>query len=39
MRVRNLARGVVLATTLAVLAAMLPGTSVAAPSAGGGTGR
>ena len=32
MRVRNVAQGVVLATTLAVLAAMLPGTSVAAPS-------
>jgi len=39
MRVRKVARGMVLATTLAVLAAMLPGTSVAAPSAGGGTGR
>jgi lantibiotic leader peptide-processing serine protease len=35
MRVRNVARGVVLLTTLAVLAAMVPGTSVAAPSAGG----
>jgi subtilisin family serine protease len=34
MRVRNVARGVVLATTLAMLAAMLPGTSVAAPSGG-----
>jgi hypothetical protein len=39
MRVRNVARGVVLATTLAVLAAMLPSTSVAAPSAGRGSGR
>jgi subtilisin family serine protease len=36
MRVRNVARGVVLATILAVLAAMLPGTSVAAPSGGSG---
>ena len=34
MRVRNVARGVVLATALAMLAAMLPGTSVAAPSGG-----
>ncbi len=34
MRVRNVARGMVVATTLAVLAAMLPGTSVAAPSGG-----
>jgi lantibiotic leader peptide-processing serine protease len=34
MRVRNAARGVVVATTLAVLAAMLPGTSVAAPRGG-----
>jgi hypothetical protein len=34
MRVRKLARGVVVATTLAVLAAMLPGTSLAAPKGG-----
>jgi hypothetical protein len=34
MRVRNLVRGAVVATTLAVLAAMLPGTSVAAPNGG-----
>jgi len=34
MRVRNVARGMVVATTLAVLAAMLPGTSVAKPSGG-----
>jgi lantibiotic leader peptide-processing serine protease len=34
MRVRNLARGVVIATTLAVLAVMLPGTSFAAPRGG-----
>jgi lantibiotic leader peptide-processing serine protease len=34
MRVRNLVRGVVIATTLAVLAAMLPGTSFAAPRGG-----
>jgi subtilisin family serine protease len=31
MRVRNVVRGVVLATTLAVLAALLPATSLAAP--------
>ena len=34
MRVRKVARGVVVATTLAVLAAMLPGTSLAAPKGG-----
>jgi subtilisin family serine protease len=34
MRVRNLVRGAIVATTLAVLAAMLPGTSVAAPNGG-----
>jgi hypothetical protein len=34
MRVRNLARGLVIATTLAVVAAMLPGTSFAAPRGG-----
>jgi hypothetical protein len=34
MRVRNLVRGAVVATILAVLAALLAGTSVAAPSGG-----
>jgi lantibiotic leader peptide-processing serine protease len=34
MRVRNVARGMVIATTLAVLAAMLPSTSLAAPRGG-----